>query len=170
MWLYIDVIKLCESLVAAWWWISYGDRSHLETLFYYCSYIHEISTRIGNLISIIFCFDENFSTPIIFICFIENEFYGGFSKYYSSYSYWPTVMKQVSLVSRTGGLQKLRYRFLNFVKKNWKLKKNYNFLLFINVPRQDSKSKIVYCNFCNPLIPESNDTCNIFVGQKLLEA
>ena len=48
---------------------------------------------------------------------------GGGSKYYSSYSFWPTVMKQVSLASGAGGLQKLRYLFLNFVKKNLQLKK-----------------------------------------------
>ena len=49
-----------------------------ENFFIIVATFMEFNTRIGNLTSITFCFDENFSTPIVSICFIENESYGEF--------------------------------------------------------------------------------------------
>ena len=103
-----------------------------ENFFIIVATFMKFNTRIGDLISIIFCFDENFSTPILFYLFYyRKRILCFFSKYYSSYSFWPAVMRQVSLASGTGGLQKLRYRFLNFIFKKlkkkllWKIKKKF---------------------------------------------
>ena len=37
----------------------------------------KFNTHIGNLISIIFCFDENFSTPVVFYLLYRKRIYGG---------------------------------------------------------------------------------------------
>ena len=63
-----------------------GDCSPLKTFFIIVATFMKFNTHIENLISIIFCFDENFSTPIVFYLFYRKRILWGVSKYYYSYS------------------------------------------------------------------------------------